>query len=146
MSLMRWDPMREMSPFREALGRFIDEAIPRRLPLQGLWEWKPSVDVVDNGPELVLRADLPGYDSDDITINVQENGVTIRGEVKDEKETKGADYQIRERSFGSFSRLIQLPAQVKPDEASASFRNGVLEVTLPKVDVPKGRTLKIDAN
>jgi HSP20 family protein len=144
MSLMRWDPWRELASFREAINRLFDETFSRRLPLPSWGEWKPSIDVIDKGNEIVIRADLPGYNPDNVEITVQENSVHIRGEVTEEREVKEGEYQVRERSYGSFARTIPLAAAIKPEEAKATFKNGVLEVILPKAEVPKGRKLQIE--
>lgn len=144
MTLKRWEPWRELSTFREAINRLFDEVFSRRLPIPGWGEWKPSVDVVDRGEEFVLRADLPGYSPENVEVTVQENNISIRGEIKEEKETKEGEYHVKERSYGSFTRSIPLSVPVKPELAKATFKNGVLEVVLPKVEVPKGRTLKIE--
>lgn len=141
MSLMRRDPWREISTFREAINRLFDETVSRRL---GWGEWRPSVDVVDRGTEFLLKADLPGYSPDNVEITVQEDNVIIRGEQTEEKEINQADYHLKERSLGSFTRSIPLPTKIQPDMARATYKNGVLEIILPKVELPKGRTLKIE--
>ncbi len=142
MSLMRRDPW-DITPFREMIGRIFDETVSR-LPFPGWGEWKPSVDLIDRGTEFVVKADLPGYSPENLSITVQENSIQISGETREEKEVKEGSYQLKERSFGSFSRSIPLPSAVKTEEARASFKNGVLEVRLPKLEVPKGRTLQIE--
>ncbi|MDH7578700.1 MAG: Hsp20/alpha crystallin family protein [Bacillota bacterium] len=141
MTLMRWDPWRELTSFREAINRLFDETLTRRF---GWGEWKPSVDMVDRGTEFVVRADLPGYSPENVEITVQENAVLIHGKVKEERETKEENYQVRERSYGSFARSLPLPVPIIPEQARASFKNGVLEIILPKVEAPKGRTLQIE--
>ena len=92
----------------------------------------------------MIRADLPGYAPENVTINVLENSVRISGEIKEEKDTKEGNFELRERSYGSFSRTIPLPVQIKPEEAKARYKNGVLEIILPKVEAPKGRILDIE--
>ncbi len=146
MSLMRWEPWRELATFREALNRLFDETFSalRRLPAVGWGEGKPSVDLIDRGAELVVKADLPGYNPENLEITVQENSVSLRGEVREERETKEGDYHIKERSYGSFARTLPLPVPVKPELAKATYKNGVLEIVLPKAEVPKGRTLRIE--
>lgn len=146
MSLMRKDPWRELAAFKDNINRIFDETVGKRLPVSDWMEWRPSVDVMDEGEQFVIKADLPGYSPDSIEIKVTENAVTIRGELKEEKEFKDSCYQVRERGFGSFSRTLPFSVQVKPDESKASFKNGVLEITLPKVEVPKGRTLEIQTD
>lgn len=142
MSLMRREPW-DITPIREVFNRIFDETFSR-LPFVGWGEWKPSVDLIDRGAEFVIKADLPGYSPENISITVNENSVQISGETREEKELKDANYQLRERSYGSFSRTIPLPAAVKTEEARASFKNGVLEIRLPKVEAPRGRRLQIE--
>ncbi len=145
MSLMRRDYWREMNPVRETINSFFDDLLTRRLPaISGLGEWKPSIDLIDNGAEYMIMADLPGYTPENVQITVQENTVLLRGKIQEERDTTQGDFQVQERSFGTFSRSIPLPAQNKPEEATAKFKHGVLEITLPKVEVPKGRILDIE--
>lgn len=143
MSLMRKEPW-DITPFREMINRIFDETFSR-IPFPGWGEWKPSVDLIDRGTEFVIKADLPGYSPENISITVDENSVQISGETREEKEVKEGNYQLKERGYGSFSRSIPLPAAVKTEEAKASFKNGVLEIRLPKVEAPKGRRLQIEA-
>lgn len=142
MSLMRREPW-DITPIREVFNRIFDETFSR-LPFVGLGEWRPSVDVLDRGTEFVIKADLPGYSPENIAITVDENSVQISGETREEREVKEGSYQLRERNYGSFSRTIPLPAAIKTEEAKASFKNGVLEIRLPKVEAPKGRRLQIE--
>jgi HSP20 family protein len=145
MSLMRRDYWREMNPMRETINSFFDDLLTRRLPaISGWGEWKPSINLLDNGAEYVIMADLPGYTPENVKITVQENTIQLSGKVQEEKDTTEGDFQVKERSFGTFSRSIPLPTQIKPEEATAKFKNGVLEITLPKVDVPTGRILDIE--
>ncbi len=145
MSLTSRDHWREMNPIRESINSFFDDLFTRRLPSIPCWgEWKPSIDLMDNGADYIILADLPGYAPDNVKITVQENSITLGGKVQEEKEANESNFQVKERSFGTFSRTIPLPAQIKPDEASAKFKHGVLRVTLPKVEVPVGRILDIE--
>lgn len=143
-SLMRRDYWREMNPMRESINSFIDDLFTRLPGISGWGEWRPSIDLIDKGTDYIIMADLPGYTPENVKITVQENSVQIRGKVQEEKDTTQGDFQVKERSFGTFSRSIPLPAQIKPEEARAKFKNGVLEITLPKVDVPAGRILDIE--
>ncbi|MGB4503293.1 MAG: Hsp20/alpha crystallin family protein [Syntrophaceticus sp.] len=143
-SLMRRDYWREMNPMRESINSFIDDLFTRLPGISGWEEWRPSIDLIDKGTDYIIMADLPGYTPENVKITVQENSVQIRGKVQEEKDTTQGDFQVKERSFGTFSRSIPLPAQIKPEEARAKFKNGVLEITLPKVDVPAGRILDIE--
>ena len=93
--------------------------------------WMPQIEVVERDNRLIVRADLPGMTKDDISVDVEENSLVIRGERKTERQENEEGYYRSERSYGSFYRRIPLPRGVNAEEASAEFRNGVLEITMP---------------
>ncbi|MFN2576359.1 MAG: Hsp20/alpha crystallin family protein [Pyrinomonadaceae bacterium] len=93
--------------------------------------WAPQVEVFERGKELVLRADLPGVTKEDVNVELSENGITLEGERKTEQEESGEGFYRSERSYGKFYRRVPLPEGVNPEEAKATFRDGVLEVTMP---------------
>lgn len=105
--------------------------------------FNPNVDVMEGDREIVVSAELPGMDEKDIEVSVQKETLTIKGEKKAEREDKGRDYYRMERSYGSFSRTVPLPAEVDIDKAEAQFRKGVLNVTLPKTSEALKETKKI---
>lgn len=94
--------------------------------------WGPAVDIIDRKNEVILRADLPGLDQKDIEVTVQEGVLTLRGERKEEQETKEDDYYCCERTTGAFSRSLTLPPGVDPEKVEGSFKKGVLEIRVPK--------------
>jgi HSP20 family protein len=107
--------------------------------------WSPTVEVAERGGKLVVRADLPGLSKNDVQVEVTEDEIRIRGERRHEREEKRKGFYRSERSYGSFYRAIPLPEGVDPEQAKASFRNGVLEVTLPAPPAPaKGRRIAIE--
>ena len=95
-------------------------------------ELMPSMDVAETDKEFEITAELPGLEEKDVQVNVADNVLTIKGEKKSEKEQKEKDYRMFERSYGSFSRTLELPAGINPDNIKASLANGVLKVTVPK--------------
>jgi HSP20 family protein len=109
--------------------------------------WSPEVEVVERDNELVLRADLPGLTKDDVKIELSNEGITLEGERKSESKEDGEGYYRSERSYGKFYRRIPLPEGVEVDDATASFNNGVLEITMPapKREQRKPRKLEISA-
>ena len=112
------------------LGRGVMAPIERGTNLaQGLWS--PQVEMFERGKNLVVRADLPGLSKDDVNVEVADNGITIEGERKHENKEKGEGYYRSERMYGKFYRRLPLPDGVKAENAHATFRNGVLEVTMP---------------
>jgi HSP20 family protein len=107
--------------------------------------WTPAVDVLDRKEEVVLRADLPGMTEKDVEITLQDGTLTIRGERKEEKEEKEENYYCCERSYGSFFRSLTVPAGINADNINATFKNGVLEVHLPKTKESTGRKIDVKA-
>lgn len=148
-------PARALSPFEE-MDRMFDHFLRRGWMRPWRFEWPsfpemalpemkvPKVDVVDRENEIVVKAEVPGVDKKDIDISVGEDTVTIKGETRrEEKEEKG-DYYRCEISRGAFSRTVALPAAVDGTGARASFKDGMLELTLPKVEKAKRHTVKVD--
>lgn len=104
----------------------------------------PHVDVIDRDHEIVVKAELPGVDKKDLDISVTSTSVTIKGTTSHEAEEEKGDYYRCEMSRGSYSRKLALPSEVDEDKAKASFKNGVLELTLPKTKKAKRRSIEID--
>ena len=149
--LTTWKPLRELAPFRDfermrkEMDRFWDsflEGTMRRRGEDGT-EWFPSLDVSETKNELVVKAEIPGMDSKDIDISLSDGMLTIRGEKKQEKEEKEENYHFIERSYGTFSRSVSLPRDLKHDKISASYKDGVLRVVLPKSEEAKKKEIKI---
>jgi HSP20 family protein len=109
------------------------------------WEWTPAVDILQRGDELVIRADLPGLRREDVTVEVSEDAVTIQGEQQREQTENQDDVYRSERHYGSFCRVIPLPEGTLTERAAATFRDGLLEVTMPAPPqhVNRGRRLQI---
>ncbi len=106
-------------------------------------EAAPSVDIFEDRDEVVVKSELPGMTKDDIEINLSDGTITLSGEKKKEEKVEKKDYYRHERSYGSFTRSFSLPAEVQTDKAKASFKNGVLEVRIPKTEEAKKKTRKI---
>jgi HSP20 family protein len=149
MALIRWDPFREISALQERMNRLFSE-VARRSPVaeeemvQGAWI--PPVDIFETGDSIVIKAELPGISKEDITLEVKENTLTIKGEKKFEKDVKEESYHRVERSYGAFQRAFSLPGTVQQDKVKAKFRDGILEVTLPKAEEAKPKQIKVDVS
>ena len=134
--IVRWEPTQALSRMREDMNRlmedFFGEAVREPGAVEGIFT--PTIDVLDRPNEVVVRAELPGVDKDNIKIEATPESLTLRAEVRKEKEEKGENFMRRERRFGAFQRLIPLPVHIKPNEVKASYHDGVLEVTLPKTE------------
>lgn len=116
-------------------------------PLARKFDWMPAIEVLEKDKALVVRAELPGMNRDDIKIDVTDRVLTLQGERKQEHEEKRDDYVVTERSYGSFYREIALPEGAKADEAAATFKNGLLEIRVPVAEkkLPGVRRLPIAA-
>lgn len=142
-NIIRWEPAREMMTLREAMDRLFDDAFTRPLSLTGN-NWSiPAVDMYQTDDEVVVKAALPGIKADEVQINVTGEVLTIKGETKQENETKEKAYHLREQRWGAFERSIVLPTEVIADKAKADFENGVLTITLPKAEEVKPKTINI---
>jgi HSP20 family protein len=116
-------------------------------PFDGGWSWgfSPPVDVREDEKEVTVKAELPGMEEKDIEVNLADNGLTIKGEKKAEKEEKGKDNWYRETSYGAFHRFIPLPEGLDKEKVDARFKNGVLTVTLRRLEEAKGKKIAIKA-
>jgi HSP20 family protein len=143
--LTRWDPFREMMSLRREMDRLFDSALSGS---QGDWHptsWDLALDVVENPDEYVVKASLPGINPDDLDITFTNNTLTIKGEVKEDQEFNQAQYHVRERRYGTFSRSISLPSGIESDRISANYENGVLRLHLPKAEEIKPKRIQIKA-
>lgn len=109
-------------------------------------EFSPSVDIFEEGNEVIVKAELPGMNKDDIDVNISDDVITISGEKKSEERVEKKDYFRIERSHGSFSRSMTLPSEIQTDKVKAVFKDGVLEVRIPKSEsaIQKVKKVKID--
>ena len=139
-----WKPFRELERMRREMDRLWDTFFERR-PARGeeVSEWLPTLDVSETKNDYVVKVELPGMDSKDIDISLTNDVLTIKGEKRQEKEEKDENYHLIERSYGSFTRSVRLPSQVQSDKINATFKNGVLKVTLPKTEEAKKKEIKI---
>jgi HSP20 family protein len=149
MALLRWDPFREMASLQERMNRIFSD-FRARSPLgeeeitQGAWA--PPVDIYETTESIVLEAELPGITKDDIVVEVKDNTLTLKGDKRFEREVKEENYHRVERSYGSFQRVFTLPSTVQQDRVKAKFKDGILEITLPKVEEAKPKQIKVEAS
>lgn len=138
----RWDPFEELTNLRNRMDRLIARTTDEETGLQP-GRWSPTTDVVENDDAILLRAELPGVDRKDISIDVENNLLTMQGEreYKGEKEEKG--FKRIERSYGRFVRAFTIPPNVNPDQIKATYADGLLEVTMPKTGEKKSKKIEI---
>lgn len=149
MALVRWRPFTSITRLAEEIEDWFERFLPSRrtTPAFPWWmassEWYPAVDVYEKGDDLVVKVDLPGVNREDINVNVTDQYVTISAEARREDFYDRGGVYREERYYGSISRVIPLPLPVQPEKARARFRNGVLEITLPKALEARGVRVKI---
>ena len=150
MALEQWSPRRSMTrtafeprrAFDDIMNRFFDDWLSPRVPGDARG-FSPAVDMIDKKDEIVLRADLPGLEQKDLQVSVENGMLSIRGSRKEEREAKDDDYYCCERWSGSFARTMMLPSGIEPDRIKATFKNGVLEVHVPKSKQALGKTIQV---
>ena len=142
-----FEPFRDLGGLQDRINRLFEEGLVRLRP----WTseaiedaaWSPAVDIVETENDIVLRADLPGVDPKDVDIQVENGTLTLKGERKFESDVKEDDYRRVERVYGSFLRSFALPPTVDAEKVEAEYRNGVLELKLPKRPEAKARQIKV---
>ena len=143
MTLVKWNPTRSLIT---DFDRIFDSMFTHDSPQLSLAQsCMPAVDVTETETEFLLSADMPGLDKKDVSIDIHDGVITIKGESAIDNEKSTDDYRIRERQLGSFNRSFRLPDNVNEVKVAAKFKNGVLKITLPKAKevLPEGRRIKI---
>lgn len=146
MSIIRWEPFGETITLRQSMDRLFEDVFTRRLRTAAPPVWQPAVEIFETENEVVVKAELPGIDPKNVTVTVTAEGLTIKGEAKIEQEEKGRNYYRRELRYGTYERTIPLSAEVKSDETKATFRHGILEVTVPKAERVRPKTVNVEVD
>ena len=143
MTLVKWNPTRSLITDFDRIFDSMFTHDSQRLSLAQ--SCMPAVDVTETETEFLLSADMPGLDKKDMSIDIHDGVITIKGESAIDNEKSTDDYRIRERQLGSFNRSFRLPDNVNEVKVAAKFKNGVLMITLPKAKevLPEGRRIKI---
>lgn len=144
MEIMPWKPFGELSSLRKEMDSlwdkfFGEKALAKSFPEQ----WSPSVDISETDDGLVVKAELPGLEAKDVNVSLSGDLLTIKGEKKKEKEEKDEHHHYIERYAGAFQRSFRLPVEIQPDKVEASFKKGVLKITLPKAETAKKKSIEI---
>ncbi len=139
------DPFRDLSEVQSEMNRLFDSFFGRSSQAAAQERvWTPAVDMYETKDELVVTAELPGIREKDIHLSITGDMLTLKGERHWDQETKQENYYRAERWFGKFERALPLPIPVQSDKVKASYRDGVLMVTLPKAEEIKSKEIKID--
>src|SRR5690348_3918258 len=142
-TIMRWQRFRNLSSLQEQVNRLFESNFPSRGSESTLTAWAPAVDVYETENELVIKADLPDVSDKDLDVRVENNMLTIHGERKFEQKVKEENYLRMERSYGSFTRSFSLPKSVNTEAIKAEYKDGVLNITLPKRAESKPKQVKV---
>lgn len=145
MAIIRWDPFRDLITLREKMNRLFEDAVTARGEEKDMISstWAPSVDIYETENALILTAEVPGVDENNIEIKIEDNTLSLNGERKFEKETKEENYHRIERSYGSFYRSFTIPRQIDQEKIKAEHDNGVLRITMPKKPESKPKSVKV---
>ena len=144
MSITRWDPFRELEALQEDVDRLFQETLTRpRREIPAARVWAPAVDVFEDEDKIVLRAELPGMKKEDIDVEMHGDTLTIKGERRFENEEERDNYVRVERAYGRFQRSFTVGTPVKAGQVKASYRDGVLEVSIPKAEETKPKKVEV---
>lgn len=149
MAIVKWEPFGHVATLQDRVNRLFEDAFPRYGEAEdnlSLCAWRPSVDIYETDEGLTVKAELPGVKKEDVSVEVKENVLTLKGERKADSEVSDDKYYRRERCFGTFQRSFSLEYHVNPERINARFKDGVLEVTIakPEKEKPKQITVNID--
>lgn len=144
-ALMRWDPFRELEEMSDRLNRMVARPASKANGKEALTvaDWMPTVDISETAGEYVIQAELPEVKKDDVKVTLEEGVLTIQGQRRQEKDEKTTKYHRIERSYGTFVRSFSLPDQVNESEVKAEFKDGVLNLHIPKSEKAKPRAIEV---
>jgi len=147
MTIVKWDPFRNVAALQDRINRIFDESFSRTADVDddiSMSAWKPSVDIYETDEAIILKAELPGIKKEDVSVEIKDNVLTLRGERVEDKEIKEGSYFRKERCFGTFSRAFNLQHRVQPDKIKARFKDGILEVEIPKPEEEKPKQITVN--
>ena len=144
MDLIKWRPFRELNLMRREIDRLMDRFFDFDKELFDTELWAPEIDISETEDEYVVKADIPGINEKDLSVTLSGGNLTIKGERKEEKEEKKKHFHRIERRYGSFQRTIALPGEVDENKITAEYKDGVLEIHLPKTEKSKPKEIKVE--
>ncbi len=145
MTVVKWNPWSTLPTLQDRINRLFDEVFPASEGREdvGLFDWRPVVDTYEKDDAIVIKAELPGVKKEDIAIDVRDNVLILKGERTHDKDIEEKSYHRRERFYGRFQRSFSLPEAVDPEKIEASYKDGILEVKLPKLETKKAKKIEI---
>ena len=147
MEIVRWEPFEGLNRIQSRINHLFDETFGRSRALSAPnGVWYPPVDVLESRDSYLIRAELPGMKKEDFNLEVRDGTLTLSGERKFEEPANGVEYHRVERASGKFVRSFSLPHTVKSDEIKASYRDGILEIHVPKAEEAKPKQIAINVH
>ncbi len=146
MTVVRWDPLRNMSALQDRINRLFEDAFPANQSEAevSLCAWQPSVDIYETAGGIVIKADLPGLEKEDISLEVKGNVLILKGQRKEEIGVPEEAYFRKERVSGTFHRAFTLRSVIAPESIKASFKNGVLTIEIPKQEEKSPKQVEVN--
>lgn len=146
MAVVKWDPFRDLLSIQDRMNKLFEQTLSRSRGEEGIAAstWAPAVDIYETPDTIVMKAELPGLTREDIEIQIRDNTLTLKGERRFAKDVQEENYLRIERAYGAFQRSFTLPATVQQEKTRAVFRDGVLELTLPKAEGAKPKKIAIE--
>jgi HSP20 family protein len=146
MAVVKWDPFRDLLSIQDRMNKLFEQTLSRSRGEEGISAstWAPAVDIYETPESVVMKAELPGLGREDIEIQIRDHTLTLKGERRFAKDVQQENYLRIERAYGAFQRSFTLPATIQQDKIRAVFRDGVLELTLPKAEEAKPKSIAIE--
>jgi HSP20 family protein len=148
MQIARWEPFRDLVTTQDRFNRLFNDAFARAFGDEepASRAWVPPVDIYETDDSLVLKAELPGINPDDVEVRVEDNTLYLKGERKFQKDVKEENLHRLERSYGMFSRSFVLPGSIDSGKVQAAYKDGILILAMPKREEAKPKTIKINVS
>jgi HSP20 family protein len=146
MAAVKWEPLRDLLSIQDRMNKLFEQTLSRSRAEEGIAAsiWTPAVDIYETPDTIMIQAELPGLSTGDIEIGIHDNTLTLKGERRFAKEVQEENYLRIERAYGAFQRLFTLPTTVQQEKIRAVFKDGVLELTLPKAEEAKPKRIAIE--
>lgn len=152
MAFEKWHPLKELEGMRREMDRIWGELLPSSKSMEPRWRGRapgkeavrPYIDIIDRFDEILIRAEMPGVKKEDIDISLEENILTIKGEIKNEVQANDGNYTCSERNYRSYLRSIDIPAKITADKITAALKDGILSVHLPKAAGVQPKKIKVE--
>jgi HSP20 family protein len=147
MAIVRWDPFRDVAALQDRINRIFNESFGRTRDMDdevSQYDWSPPVDIYETTNGIELKIELPGVNKEDVSVEIKENVLTLKGERLLDPKIKDEHYYRKERSFGKFHRSFSLQNPIKSDLIKASFKDGILTVEIPRSEKEKPKKISVD--